>query len=139
MRPGATNGAVLQSGGVTMSLRLPRGSYFLGELLPVDVALANHSRGALTLQGAPTLAPCGSALGAMASGGGAPHFAPEIVVGDISCPFGGMTTLAPGHTLTLHQLVDLTASGRVTVSAQASFLRVTHGSGGSTSITNGPN
>lgn len=138
MSPGATNGAVLQAGGVMMSLRLPRGPYFLGELLPVDVALANHSRGALTLQGAATLSPCDSALGAITSGGGAPHFALTVFVEGISCPFGGMTTLVPGRTLTMHQFLALTDSGRVTVSAQASFLRVTHSSGGSTAITNGP-
>lgn len=45
--------------------------------------------------------------------------------------------LAPGHTLALRQLVDLTASGQVTISALARFLSITHYPGGTTLITDG--
>ena len=56
--------AVVRAGGVTMSVRVPPGPYFLSELLPVDVALSNHSRTLITLGGAAVPSPCGSALDA---------------------------------------------------------------------------
>jgi hypothetical protein len=41
-----------------MSLYLPRGPFFLGELLPVTVSLSNHSAKAVGYLGSPTANAC---------------------------------------------------------------------------------
>ena len=130
--------AVVRAGRVTMSVRVPPGPYFLSELLPVDVALSNRSRAPITLGGAAVPSPCGSALGAWLMGGTAPHFVLHAPTTH-SCPFGGMTTVSPGHTLTIRQWLPLTASGHPTLTAVAQFLKVSTTSGGGQTITTGVN
>src|SRR5919202_6646113 len=132
--------AVVRAGGVAMSVRVPPGPYFLSELLPVDVALSNHSRAPLTLGGAAVPSPCGSALGAWLTGGTAPHFVLRASTTH-GCPAfaGGTTKVAPGHTLTIHQWLPLTASGHLTLMAGAHFLKVSMAPGGGQAITTGVN
>src|SRR5947209_8118144 len=130
--------AVVRAGGVTMSVQVPPGPYFLSELLPVDVALSNHSRAPITLGGAAVPSPCGSALGAWLMGGTAPHFVLRASTTH-SCPFGGMATVAPGRTLTIRQWLPLTDSGHLTLMAGAQFLKVSTTSGGGQAITTGVN
>jgi hypothetical protein len=132
--------AVVRAGAVTMSVRVPPGPYFLSELLPVDVALSNHSRAPITLGGAAVPSPCGSALGAWLTGGTAPYFALRASTTH-GCPLfaGGTTTVAPGHTLTIRQGLPLTASGHLTLMAGAQFLKVSTTSGGGQAITTGVN
>jgi hypothetical protein len=128
--------AVIRAGGVTMSVRVPPGPYFLSELLPVDVALSNHSHAPIKLGGAAVPSPCGSALGAWLMGGTAPHFALRASTTYGCPPFaGGMTTVAPGHALTIRQWLPLTASGHLTLMAGAQFLKVSTTSGGGQAIT----
>jgi hypothetical protein len=123
--------AVIRAGGVTMSVRVPPGPYFLSEVLPVDVALSNHSHAPITLGGAAVPDPCGSALGAWLTGGTAPHFVLRVPTTH-SCPafVGGTTTVAPGHTLTIRQWLPLTDSGQLTLTAVAHFLKVSTTPGG---------
>jgi hypothetical protein len=132
--------AVVRAGAITMSVRVPPGPYFLSELLPVDVALSNHSHTSITLGGAAVPSPCGSALGAWLTGGTAPHFVLRASTA-ISCPSsaGGTTTVAPGHTLTIHHWLPLTDSGHLTLMALAHFLKVSTTSGGGQAITTGVN
>ena len=121
-----------------MSVRVPPGPYFLSELLPVDVALSNHSHAPITLGGAAVPDPCGSALGTWPMGGTAPRFVLRASTTH-GCPGGGMTTVAPGHTLTIRQWLPLTASGHLTLMAGAQFLKVATTSGGGQMITTGVN
>ena len=132
--------AVIRAGRVTLSVRVPPGPYFLSELLPVDIALSNHSRAPVTLGGAAVPSPCGSALAAWLTGGAAPHFVLRASTTH-SCPpgAGGVTTLAPGHTFTIRQGLPLMASGHLTLMAGAQFLKVSTTSGGGQAITNGVN
>ena len=131
---------VVRAGGVTMSVRVPPGPYFLSELLPVDVALSNHSRAPITLGGAAVPNPCGSALDAWPTGGTAPHFVLRASTTH-SCPggVGGMTTVAPGHTFTIRQWLPLTDSGHLMLMAVAHVLKVSTTSGGGQVITTGVN
>ena len=132
--------AVVRAGGVTMSVRVPPSPYFLSELLPVDVALSNHSRAPITLGGAAVPSPCGSALGAWLTGGTAPHFVLRAPTTHICPSFaGGTTTVAPGHTLTIRQWLPLTESGHLTLTAVAYFLKMSTTSGGGQVITTGVN
>jgi len=133
-------GTTVRVGGVTMSVQVPAGPYFLSELLPVDIALGNHSRTPVTLGGATVPSPCGSALDAWLTGGAAPHFVLQASTTH-SCPFsfGGMTTVAPGHAFTIRQWLPLTASGHLTIMAAARFLKVSTTSRGGHAITNGVN
>lgn len=122
--PLAPNGpaAAIEINGVAMSLRVtPGGPYFLSELIAVDVALTNHTQKAFTLDGPDQAGPCGSALWVELDGGSAPHYIlPNATTH--SCPGNGETTVKPGQTLTIQQLLPLTASGDAILKAGTSFL-----------------
>lgn len=112
--------ASLAAGGLQMTVQVPTGPYFLRELLAVRMTLANHSQTTYYLAGAPEANGCGSALSAVLSGGGSPTYDfPAQPV--FSCP-SMMSTLAPGRQLTIVVFIPVTASGRVTLSAQTYFL-----------------
>src|SRR5581483_10304293 len=53
---------------------MARGPYFLGELLPVAVALRNRSWAAISYFGWPTAGACGATFSICASGGAAPLY-----------------------------------------------------------------
>lgn len=109
---------------IEMSLLLPSGPFFLSELLPVDVSLTNHSNASLMLAGAKVPSPCGSALGVALDGGQEPRYIlPNST--DHSCPAPGPFAFSPGETLTIHHLLPLTASGRVTLSGVSRFYTTT--------------
>lgn len=100
---------------LTYSMRVPSGPYFLSELLPVDLTLANHSQTTYTLQGSPHYNACGGALWAGLTGGSRPHY--QLPVGvHFGCPLITMD-FTPGQTITIHDLVPLTASGQITLTA----------------------
>lgn len=106
-----------------MSLHVaPGGPYFLSELIAVDIALTNRTPKAFALDGSDQAGPCGSALWVELDGGSAPHYIlPNATTH--SCPGSiGGTIMKPGQTLTIHQLLPLTASGDAMLKAGTSFL-----------------
>ena len=111
--------------GIAMSLRLtPAGPYFLSELIAVDVSLTNHTHTSVHLDGPSQAGPCGSALGVEMTGGGPPHYElPNATTH--SCPWMGGTTVKPGQTLTIRQLLPLTESGNITLTGATKFLTAT--------------
>lgn len=128
--------AAIEINGVAMSLRVtPGGPYFLSELVAVDVALTNHTQKTFALDGPSMAGPCGSALWVELDGGDAPHYIlPNATTH--SCPWLGGTTVKPGQTLTIHQLLPLTASGDAALKAGTSFLTtiIQHGEPETTDI-----
>lgn len=114
--------ATIEINGVTMSMRVtPGGPYFLSELIAVDVSLTNHTQKAFALDGPDQAGPCGSALWVELDGGSAPlYMLPNATTH--GCPWLGGTTVKPGQTLTIHQLLPLTASGDAMLKAGTSFL-----------------
>lgn len=128
--------ATVRASGLILSLRLPGGPYFLGELLRIRVALSNHSPHAVTYYGGPQ-AGCNAALSVALTGGSAPASGfPWYTV--LGC--GGVPpphSLTPGATLTNAVLVPLTVSGRVRLAAGISFWTTTR-AGGQIINTTGP-
>jgi hypothetical protein len=124
--PTATEGAPTaqaQVGGLEARMQVViAGPYFLRELLPVDVSLANHTQQVVVLAGLNTTATrChDSALMARLTAGSDPSFAfPPLAMG-VSCTQEAyQTQVQPGETLTIHQYVPLTRSGAVTLSMQS--------------------
>lgn len=124
----------LRAAGLEMTLRLPRGPYFLGELLPVAVTLRNRSGAAISYFGWPTAGACGATFSIYASGGAAPLYVlPPMIMP--SCPASLPHQLKPGGVLAANLLVPLTASGRVTVAAQAELATITRNQSGGQSIS----
>ncbi len=116
--------AQTQYAGLKASLRVViAGPYFLGELLPVDVSLANQTGQAVQLAGLRTTATLchGSALMVRVTGGSDPSFTfPSIARAcDNVLP---ITQIQPGEMLTIHQYVPLTRSGAVTLNMQSDSL-----------------
>lgn len=115
------------AGGLTMTLRLSPGPYFLSELVAVRLTLANRTQAPVTLQGAPMANDCSQALGAALTGD-PPHYAPPTV-GFVSCPLIS-SVLHPGQVWTIDTLLPLSSSGSVTLTAHASFVVSATGPGG---------
>ncbi len=114
---GAGSAAQTQAGGLQASVRvLIGGPYFLGELLPVDVSLANHTQKPVILDGTSRTATLcfSSALLAQVTGGSNPSFSiPRL---DVACTQPAyITEVKPGQALTIHQFVPLTRSRAVTL------------------------
>nr|MBF6592658.1 hypothetical protein [Ktedonobacterales bacterium] len=82
---GATQGVGLtahsEAGGLTMTLHLPPGPYFLSELLPVDLSLANHSQAVVEVAGAAQATSCNQALYVLLTGGSAPYYQLPVLGG----------------------------------------------------------
>jgi len=92
------------------------GPYFLGELLPVDVSLTNHTQKTVMLDGINRTATLcfSSALLAQVTEGSDPSFSiPRLAVACTQPAF--ITEVKPGQTLTIHQFVPLTRSRAVTL------------------------
>ena len=130
------SGATVRGGGLQMSLHLPRGPFFLGELLPVTVSLSNHSAKAVGYLGAPTGDACVPAFQVDLTGGSPPLYTLPAMLHP-QCPAPMPRQLGAGQTLTVPLLVPLTASGRVTLTARATFVSVTRGRG-TLIISSGP-
>jgi hypothetical protein len=110
--------ASLSVGGMQASIHVVTpGSYFLGELVTIDVSVTNQTSRPVTLTGSnkPDLFCSSSALRVTISGEGLPTYTlPDIAVSCLQPLY--TTTLAPGQTLNLHWLVPVTKSGDVTIS-----------------------
>lgn len=117
----------VQWDGLTMSMRVTPGPYFLGELLAVDLSLTNQTHSMLTLAGWGKARACSpSPLYPEQTGGTDPRYAlyskPMPFI--ISCPAimaGDGPALIPGQTTTTHTYALLTSSGNVTLTGMASF------------------
>lgn len=123
------NGAALTAGGpsataaadgLTLSLRVSPGPYFLSELVAVRMTLTNGSNVASQLQGVPETNDCAQAIGVLLAGGQAPRYTVPTQ-GQVSCP-DLSSTLHVGETWTIDQLLPLTASGNVTLTTQVRFI-----------------
>lgn len=122
--------ATVEAGGLTLSLRLSPGPYFVGELVVARMTLANGTPASYILPGAPQANDCGQTIGAVMSGGVAPTYTLPTI-GSVYCPFY-TSTLHSGQTWTINQFLPLTASGNVTLTAQSSFMITTTGADGTT-------
>ena len=115
--------AQTQAGGLKATLQVViAGRYFLGELLLVEVSLANQTQQMVVLDGLNTTATrChDSALMARLTAGSDPSFAFPPLALEVSCTQEAyFTRVQPGETLTIHQYVPLTKSGAVTLSMQS--------------------
>lgn len=122
-----------------MTVRITPGPYFLSELVAVDLLLTNHTHTTFVMEGPERAGICGSALFLTLTGGQSPQYTlpPMFTHAFVSCPLS-MTTLAPAHTLTIHQFVMLAKSGNVSLQTGARFLttKVVPGEGRGT--TGGP-
>ena len=74
--------------------------------------------------------PCGDAVNLEAIGGISPHYRLPFAATVIPKCSPGMTTLLPGATVTLHELVPLTSSGQVTLEVQGDVLQTSEGPNG---------
>jgi hypothetical protein len=131
--------ASVEADGLQMSIAVPQGPYFLSELLEVQMTLANHGLTAYQVQGSPVPSYCDPALSVRQSGGQPPTWPQPQgpTIPHLSCA-SVPTTLAPGEQWSLVQFILLTPSGRVTLSAQATFETVVSTEpDGSTSSTGG--
>ena len=109
--------AVSEFNGLRASIHvLTPGSYFLSELVSVDVGLTNHTGRPLLLPGSnkPDSVCFSSALSVQITAGSAPAYTvPKL---DMGCLQYLLTTvLESGQTLTLHDLLPVTKSGEVTI------------------------
>ncbi|HKV84676.1 MAG TPA: hypothetical protein VJN88_08975, partial [Ktedonobacterales bacterium] len=124
-----------KAGGLDFVLRVTPGPYFLGELLVADLSLANDSHTTYTLGGPKIAGPCGAAVSAYLTGDNGPQ-RPLGVAVEHSCPFI-TSTLGPGQKMTLHEFLNVSTSGDVTLETGANFLQTVTGPGGSQATTSG--
>lgn len=122
------------AGGLTSSLRLSPGPYFLGELVAVRMTLTNGSAASFTMAGALTPNDCSQALRVYLDGSDPTYMLPTG--GFISCPLF-TSTLHAGQTWTINQLLPITVSGNVTLTARAVFENTTTGADGNSYQTGG--
>ncbi|MGO8951304.1 MAG: hypothetical protein ACLQUY_27350 [Ktedonobacterales bacterium] len=135
--------ASVAAGGLQMTIAVPPGPYFLSELLEVQMTLANQSQTTYQVQGDPRPSYCDSAIWVGQSGGEPPTYQwptfPDLRCAELP------STLAPGEQWSILQFIPLTPSGRVTLSAQATFYTIvstepdggTEENGGPGPFTNG--
>lgn len=109
--------------GLTMSLAITPGPYFLSEMLTVKVTLTNHSQknaypGGLPFSGDP----CGYYPGVEIAYTGNPQF-PIPIAFDHSCPPipPRPATLKPGQTMSFLGYIPLQQSGQLTLTSPANF------------------
>ena len=125
----------VEAGGLTFSMQMTPGPYFLGELLLADLSLSNGSHTTYWLGGPKEAGPCGAAVFVNLTGGsGSSYRLP--VADEHSCPFIS-STLAPGETITLHEFLPVSTSGEVTLESGANFLQTTTDPSGNKSVTRG--
>jgi hypothetical protein len=128
--------AQVAAGGLVLSLRVAPGPYFLSELLAVEMTLANNSQTPYTSQGVPTVNDCAQTIGVTLTGGQAPYYTP-LVRGSGYCPILSSSTLKPGQRWDIVQMLPITASGYITLTAQSNFLHMEKGADGGTYMTGG--
>lgn len=129
--------SIVEVNGLTLSLRVASGPYFLSELLAVRLTLTNASQTTDMVQGMPTDNACDQTMYASLTGGHDPTYT-SFNVGEIHCPFSS-NDLHPGQAWSFVQFLPLTASGNVEITAQTgSFFTAIPGPDGSTDYAGNP-
>lgn len=124
--------ATATADGLQLSLSMPAGPHFLGELVPTTITLANERTVPLTYVGQPVPSPCGSALEVGPVNRGSPPYDPFPIIDAVPCGSSTGGVLAPGGRLTVRQLVPLEASGRLSFLAYGAFATPTRQADGTT-------
>jgi hypothetical protein len=122
-------GVTSSADGLSMSLRLTSGPYFLSEMLAADIMLTNHTQKPFFV-GLPFVKSiCGYSSGVAIIGGNKPDYIIPIPT-DHRCHADSNNTnaLEPGQTLTVHKYLPLTSSGKQTLTAETTFYSIS-GSG----------
>lgn len=127
-----------RGGGLELSMSVPRGPFFLSELLLVTVSLRNRSSAAVGYVGAFTPAFCNSAIDVMLAGSPPLYTPPRALLPSCPAPRPNPDGLAPGRALSVQLLVPITASGRVTMAAHMLFVTATHRDGAGVWYSSGP-
>src|SRR5262249_20334484 len=127
--------ASVAASGLQLTLEVSPGPYFLSELLAVQLTLANHAQTTYQVDGEPRPSFCDPALRVEQSGGHSPTYRwPTFPLFPCAAP---LTRLAPGEHWSLVEFEPLTASGRVTLSAHATFDTIVSSEPGGTVVTGG--
>jgi hypothetical protein len=122
--------ASVEAEGLQMSIAVSPGPYFLSELLEVHLTLANRSQTTYSVEGFLPPNYCASALSVQQSGGEPPDYQwPMLSILQSRSCVQASSTLAPGAQWSSVQFIPLTASGSVTLSAQANIVVSTGGVG----------
>jgi len=127
-----------RGGGLELSMSVPRGPFFLSELLLVTVSLRNRSSAAVGYVGAFTPAFCNAAVDVMLAGSPPLYTPPRALLPSCPAPRPNPDGLAPGRALSVQLLVPITASGRVTMAAHMLFVTATHRDGAGVWYSSGP-
>jgi hypothetical protein len=119
--------ATTEVNGLVLTLRVAPGPYFLRESLPVGVSLTNHSKATIYVEGHAGVNQGLTAFLMKQEGGGAPRYQfPETWC--LWCPSGpGVIPngLAPGQSMSGSDLLPITGSGHVTMTAGVGVFAVT--------------
>ena len=131
-----------QAGGLEMTMWITPGPYFLGEMLVADLSLTNLSQSTYLLQGIPSngnvenVVACHPPFAVQITGGGGPIDAAlgKALISLANCWNGpgseGTVQVQPGQTITFHQVLALTTSGHVTLTARGTFQKAVLGQNG---------
>jgi hypothetical protein len=119
--------------GLDMSLQITPGPYFLGEVLEVDLSIANHSHIPNVFLQPLDPSGCPNLLRVVTTGGGSPYstdiqrnWTAIDSVSFLNCnlpPFGSQQgyTVLTSQTITITQYIQLTSSIHVTFTARVGF------------------
>lgn len=109
------------AGGLTYTVRLSPGPYFLSEFTVAQLTLSNGGRQSYQITGRVTSANFNQALYVTLTGGSGPTYALPLPSAPRSFPPPDINTLAPGQTWSETLYLPLTRSGEVVLSAKALF------------------
>lgn len=111
----------VEAGGFDMTLGITSGPYFVGEMLEVNITLANHTSQAQWVASPFTNSACGYAAGVAMLEGLKPTI--ELPETDHSCPSGAGKSLLilPGKTLHAQKYFVLQWSGNITLTSYIDF------------------
>ncbi len=126
VKPAGKVVAKVEWNGLTMSMSLTAGPYFLGELVAADFSLTNGTHQTLTLDGVFNgngASPCPFTFILAQTGGKSPHYTPFTM--PVYILWTGACTitppLAPGRTITYQSYELLTSSGDMTLVGKANI------------------
>ncbi len=102
--------------GLALALRVPRGPYFVGELLPITVSLTNRTAALVFLGRGCAARPPGNLVGVLLTGGTAASLA--LPPTDHSCPPLDPVPVPTGKKVVIRLLVPLSRSADVTLAVE---------------------
>jgi hypothetical protein len=114
--------ASAQVNGLDLTVRIAPGPYFVRELLPVEVSLANHSTATVYVAGHAGVNQVPAGFHLQQEGGAAALSSPPLALAGCTWCTGGPgilmpNALAPDQSMSESDLILLTASGTLTLSA----------------------